>query len=141
MGNGLRALGALLLLSGLAGALGLSFPRGGEVERGRYLVDEVARCSECHTPRTADGELDAERYLQGAPIWIEPVHPDPHWAIRVPGIAGLGAYSEENMEAVLERGVGANGMAIQPPMHAYHMDGADARAIIAYLKSLPVPPR
>ncbi len=30
-----------------------------EVERGRYLVEEVAKCPECHTPRKPNGELDA----------------------------------------------------------------------------------
>jgi hypothetical protein len=30
---------------------------------------------------------------------------------------------------------------LRPPMHIYHMNQADARAIIAYLKSLPQPRR
>jgi hypothetical protein len=41
-----------------------------EIERGRYLVEEVAKCPECHTPRNAQGELDRDAWLQGAPIWI-----------------------------------------------------------------------
>jgi len=31
-----------------------------EVERGRYLVEEVAKCPECHTPRDGLGELQAD---------------------------------------------------------------------------------
>jgi mono/diheme cytochrome c family protein len=31
-----------------------------EIERGRYLVEEVAKCAECHTPRNARGELDSK---------------------------------------------------------------------------------
>ena len=35
----------------------------GEIERGRYLVEEVAKCAECHTPRDAEGELDRHAWL------------------------------------------------------------------------------
>ena len=30
----------------------------GDVARGKYLVEEVAKCPECHTPRDAQGNLD-----------------------------------------------------------------------------------
>jgi hypothetical protein len=33
-------------------------PTKSEIERGRYLVEEVAKCPECHTPRKPDGELN-----------------------------------------------------------------------------------
>jgi hypothetical protein len=41
------------------------------------------------------------------------------------------------VEKILEDGTGANGEALRPPMHIYHMAPPDARAIAAYLKSLP----
>ena len=53
-----------------------------QIERGRYLVEEVAKCGECHTPRTAEGEVDRHAWLQGAPIWIMPVKRIPNWADR-----------------------------------------------------------
>jgi hypothetical protein len=108
-----------------------------EVERGRYLVEEVAKCAECHTPRNARGELDHEAWLQGASIWIMPVRPIPNWADRAPALSGLPSFTEEEVERVLERGIGPEGETLRPPMHIYHMSHADARAIIAYLKSLP----
>jgi hypothetical protein len=40
-------------------------------------------------------------------------------------------------ERILEKGTGPEGEEIRPPMHIYHMNHADAKAIIAYLKSLP----
>src|ERR1035441_7191633 len=52
------------------------------VDRGRYLVENVAMCEECHTPRDASGALDLSRRLQGAPIWIVPVRPNPNWAMN-----------------------------------------------------------
>jgi mono/diheme cytochrome c family protein len=109
----------------------------GLVARGQYLVDNVAMCSECHTPRDAEGNLDKRRYLQGAPIWIVPVHPMTNWAMRAPAIAGLEGFTDVQAQTVLERGIGPNGIEIQPPMHIYHMNHADAQAIIAYLRSLP----
>ena len=108
-----------------------------EVERGRYLVEEVAKCPECHTPRKPDGELEAGAWLRGAPIWIRPVAPIANWADRAPALAGLPSFTEAQAEKVLEDGTGPNGEALRPPMHIYHMAPADARAIVAYLKSLP----
>jgi len=107
------------------------------VARGQYLVDNVGMCSECHTARDANGNLDNSRYLQGAPTWIAPVHPMTNWAWRAPALAGLEGFTDVQAETVLERGVGPNGIAIQPPMHVYHMNHSDAQAIVAYLRSLP----
>ncbi len=56
----------ILVLAGLSVSRTAAAPRPkpqekagkgqGDVERGRYLVEEVARCPECHTPRDANGE-------------------------------------------------------------------------------------
>jgi len=108
-----------------------------DVERGRYLVEEVAKCAECHTPRNEKGELDRQAWLQGAPIWITPARPIPNWADRAPALAGLPSFTEQEVERVLEQGTGPEGETLRPPMHIYHMTHADAQAIVAYLKSLP----
>jgi mono/diheme cytochrome c family protein len=39
-----------------------------EVERGKYLVEDVATCGECHTPRNSRGELKGAAWLRGATI-------------------------------------------------------------------------
>jgi len=108
-----------------------------EVERGRYLVEEVAKCPECHTPRKPNGELDSTAWLRGAPIWIKPVAAIPNWADHAPALAGLPSLTEAQAEKILEDGTGPNGEELRPPMQIYHMAPADARAIVAYLKSLP----
>jgi mono/diheme cytochrome c family protein len=100
-------------------------------------VEEVAKCGECHTPRDASGNLDMHQWLQGAPIWIMPVKPIPNWADHVPALAGLPSFTQEQMERVLEKGIGPENEPLRPPMHIYHMTQSDAKAIIAYLKSLP----
>jgi mono/diheme cytochrome c family protein len=106
-----------------------------EIERGRYLVEEVARCTDCHTPRDSNGALDRSRWLQGAPIWIMPTRSKEAWATQAPALASF-PYSDQQAQDILERGIGTNGIPIQPPMHSYHLHHADAVAIIAYLRSL-----
>jgi hypothetical protein len=108
----------------------------GDLERGRYIVENVAMCEECHTPRDGNGNLDESRRLEGAPIWIQPVQPRTDWANRAPALAGFVGFTDQQGEDILERGIGPNGLAIQPPMHIYHMNQADALAVITYLRSL-----
>jgi hypothetical protein len=115
--------------------------QGGDVARGKYLVEEVAMCGECHTPRDASNNLIESRDLQGAPTWIAPVHPDHNWAWNAPTLAGFAGYSDADAVNILEKGIGANGQLIQRPMHIYHMSHEDASAIVAYLKSLPTQPQ
>ena len=112
-------------------------PTKAEIEKGRYLVEEVARCPECHTPRQPDGKLDTAAWLQGAPIWIRPVAPIANWADNAPALAGLPGLTEDQVERVLEDGTKPNGEPLRPPMCVYHLSPPDARVIAAYLKSLP----
>lgn len=112
-------------------------PQEGQVERGHYLVEEVAKCGECHSPRDSSGALDHSRWMQGAPTWMVPVHPNPNWAERAPALAGFPGYTEDQAEKILEQGIGPNGLTLRQPMHSYHLKHEDAVAIIAYLKTLP----
>ena len=112
-------------------------PTKAEIERGRYLAEEIGKCGECHTPRKSTGELDGAAWMRGAPIWIRPVAKTPNWADRAPALAGLPDLTTEQVEKVLEDGTRPNGEPLRPPMCIYHMAPADARAIAAYLKSLP----
>jgi hypothetical protein len=100
-------------------------------------VEEVAKCPECHTPRNERGELRQNAWLSGAPIWIQPVAHIQNWADHAPALAGFPSFTEEQGERVLEQGTGPEGEALRPPMHIYHMNHDDAKAIIAYLQSLP----
>ena len=147
----LRPLLAAMTLPVLATLCWLSFTQGANFERpsadspnvarGRYLVEEVAKCPECHTPRDANGKLDQQAWLQGAPIWITPVRPIENWADNAPPLAGLPSFRDEQMFRVLEKGEGPEGELLRPPMHTYHMNHEDAQAITAYLKSLPAKAR
>src|SRR3982074_3975301 len=66
-----------------------------EIERGRYLVEEVAKCPECHTPRKPDGELDPTAWLRGAPVWIKPGAPLANSADAPPRLAGWPALTSQ----------------------------------------------
>jgi hypothetical protein len=66
-----------------------------------------------------------------------PVRPIPNWANRGPALAGFPSLTEEEGERVLEKGTGPEGETLRPPMYLYHMSHEVARAVIAYMKSLP----
>jgi hypothetical protein len=109
----------------------------GNVQRGQYLVENVAMCGECHTPRDSQGQIDNARWLEGAPMWFTPVVSQPDWAYRAPALAGLPSFTDADMSMILEKGLQPTGRPIRPPMHVFHMTHEDTMAVIAYLRSLP----
>jgi mono/diheme cytochrome c family protein len=46
----------------------LSGDLSAEETRGRYLVEALAHCGECHTPRNALGGMELDRWLAGGPV-------------------------------------------------------------------------
>jgi RNA polymerase sigma factor (sigma-70 family) len=105
------------------------------VQRGDYLVNQVARCGECHTPRDARGGLDLSRNLQGAPIPFTPRVKRGEWEDHAPDITAggkAGKWGEAKMIKFLSTGGKSD-----PPMPAYHLSTEDAQAVTAYLRSLP----
>jgi hypothetical protein len=106
------------------------------VERGQHLVENVAMCADCHSPRLASGEFDRSRWLQGAPVPYKPLADTP-WAPVAPAIAGLPGYSEEQAVVLLMTGQRPGGKGCLPPMPAYRLSRDEALYVVAYLKSLP----
>ncbi len=121
----------LLLSSGFTAA-----QPGKEIARGKYLVEQVAMCVDCHSPRNERGEFIKEKWLQGSTLDFQPIHPMPVWAGVAPIIAGLGGWKEADLIKLLQTGLGPDGNPLRPPMPPYKMNAADARAVVAYLKSL-----
>ncbi len=107
-----------------------------QIKRGEYLVNVVARCIDCHTPRTATGELDMTKLLQGAPTWFTPkIKPKGKWDERAQDLtmSGLASkWGEVRLVKFLSTGQKANN-----PMPAYNLALDDAKAVVAYLRSLP----
>ena len=69
--------------------------------RGRYLVERVAMCGQCHTPRGSDHELRLEQWLEGAVVPVKPPYSDMPWALQAPAIAGLRGMSDHLAPRVL----------------------------------------
>src|SRR5262249_32980030 len=110
------------------------------IARGKYLVEEVAMCQECHTPRDASGALDRSQWLMGGPAFFRPVVPVHDWAERVPAISGLAGWqSDADVIYFLENGQRRTGEVPRPPMKRYRLQHRDAAAIVAYLRSLATP--
>lgn len=104
--------------------------------RGKYLVENVARCGDCHSPTNEKGQPIPGKELRGAPLGFKPNAPVPDWADKAPNIAGLRAWETSDAVKFLMTGIAYNDLPPRPPMPQYHMNKEDAEAIVAYLKSL-----
>lgn len=114
-------------------------PQSG-VERGRYLLDHVALCGDCHTPRNFLGVPDRALYLAGAkkgPFGEEMpnITPDKE--------TGIGEWSRNDIAELLLTGTkpdldNVQGLMAEVTEAGYtHMTREDALAIADYLKSAP----
>jgi mono/diheme cytochrome c family protein len=110
---------------------------GSQLERGRYIVENVAMCELCHTPRRENGEPDREHWLGGGPAQLRPSYPSPYWALVEPRIAGRPPGTDADFIKLLTTGISRTGNPPNPPMPPFRMTRADAEAVLAYLKSLP----
>lgn len=109
------------------------------VERGRYLVETIAACGNCHTPKGPSGEIEGMTLAGGFVIEEEPftavapnITPDPQ--------TGIGAWSDEEIVDAIREGRRPDGTIIGPPMaFGFYRDisDSDARAIVAYLRTVP----
>lgn len=112
-----------------------------KVQRGKYLVEEVARCQECHTAKTETGEFDKTKWLKGAKLEIAPIGTIKGWHAASPDLTSTSAlwtrWGADGMTKFLETAKNPRGGSAGAPMPAYTMQHEDADAIVAYLKSLP----
>jgi cytochrome c553 len=75
--------------------------------------------------------------LQGATLIFAPTIEMP-WAPVAPPIAGIPAhYTEDQFAALLQTGARADGSRPLPPMPQFRMNEDDARAVTAYIATLP----
>lgn len=118
-----------------------AFGQDQKAQRGKYLVEEVARCQECHTPKTDTGDLDAAKMLKGAKLNIAPIATVAGWHAASPDLTSTSPlwerWGEDGLVKFLETAKNPRGGKAGAPMPAYTMRHDDADAIVAYLKSLP----
>lgn len=106
-----------------------------ELERGRYLVEVLAHCDECHTPRGALGGLDRTAWMTGAP--------NPSGQGRIPGLTPAQLdWSAGDLVEYFTSGftpdydsVGGSMVAVVDNLA--QLPVADREAIAAYIKALP----
>lgn len=134
-----QALGAFALLGACTQAEAPP-TREEVVARGQYIATSIGGCNDCHTPMTPTGP-DMTRALQGAPLGFQLVpalEGQVPWAPVAPPLAGLPAgYTEEQLASFLQTGMRADGSQARPPMPQFRMNEEDARAVAAYISSVP----
>jgi mono/diheme cytochrome c family protein len=109
---------------------------GGNVEHGRYLVEEVAMCVQCHSPRDEEGNIVESQKFTGAPIPFRPPWQN-DWAIFAPRNRTLPGYDDQQAMRLLTQGaIGRDGKQLRAPMPRFHMTNQDAADVIAYMRSL-----
>lgn len=111
-----------------------------QTERGKYLVEEVAKCQDCHTPRLPDGQFDRTKWLKGSVLGFQPIEPIKEWHKTAPDLTSSGRlwqrWKEKGIVEFLKTGLGPSGHKADPPMPTYNLKPEDAEAIVAYLKTL-----
>lgn len=142
--------GTAVQLSVILSAFGIltSLPAAADsqaVERGRYLVEGVMACGNCHSPRDADGNVVAERNLSGGLTFDTPA-----FTVTTPNITpdpetGIGTWSDDEIKRAIVEGVrpdhgplaGAELAAIMPVNFYKALTPSDLDAVVAYLRSVP----
>ena len=110
-----------------------------DAARGKYLVENVAMCGQCHTERDSNGNLEQSRALQGAPVPWVPAGRESNWPLTAPRIGGTPPASDADMVKLLTTGIWITGRPLRFPMMPFRMSEGDAKAVVAYLKSLTLP--
>lgn len=116
------------------------------VARGKYLVDNVIACADCHTPKLPSGAPDMSKYLAGNANFVKLPSGDvlPSRNLTPDKTTGLGSYTAAQIKRMIVDGVapGADGgtaalNSVMPYYVFHNMAASDADAIVAYLQSLP----
>jgi len=118
--------------------------RNTDVERGKYLVEAVAICFECHSERDfikpgwpiPRGRAGGGRILWGegtpAPVIAPNISPDK--------TTGIGAWTDQEIIRAIRDGVGRNGQPLNPEMpsrYFHQLSDGELTSIITYLRSIP----
>ncbi|KPC49873.1 cytochrome c [Amantichitinum ursilacus] len=106
--------------------------------RGAYLVEGLAHCQECHTPRTLTMGLNADKAFGGGRIgnWHA-------FNISSDKTSGVGGWSDEELIQYLHTGkadgraAAAGGMAEAVEDSLRYLSPEDLKAIVGYLRSVP----
>jgi mono/diheme cytochrome c family protein len=130
----------MLYVAALAASATLAQAQG-SVERGKYLVEGILTCGNCHSPRVAGGALDTARLYAGGPqTWDTPEYTVKGSNITPDKETGIGAWSASGIRGAIRAGRRPSGQQLSPqmPYPFYRIfTNDDLDAVVAYLRSLP----
>lgn len=113
--------------------------------RGAYLVEGLAHCSACHSPRNGMGAIKAGQEMSGG-VYIDRVPSGDYRDWAAPNLTsasnGLRPWSEEEIVAYLKTGKNSYTASFGPMNEVImnstrHLSDGDLQAMAVYLKSLP----
>jgi len=137
--HGIPVLAAVVLLTLLNVRTSFAEPPAGtaaKIARGKYLVENVAHCGDCHSPHNEKGETVSGKELRGTTLAFKSIVPMSIWADKAPNIAGMRGWEQADAVKFFMTGLAYNDLPARPPMPQYKMNKEDAEAVVAYLKSL-----
>lgn len=111
-----------------------------ELARGRYLVETIAGCGNCHTPQGPNGPLPGMALAGNAVVDDNPAFRAVAPNITPDKATGIGGWSEAQIVRAIREGIRPDGSLIGPPMpfgFYRQMADADVQAIAAYLMTVP----
>jgi mono/diheme cytochrome c family protein len=109
------------------------------LERGRYLVDTVMTCQNCHTPKGPNGP-QFDKALSGGLRFDEPAFDVTASNITPARETGIGNWSDAEIRVALQEGTRPAGHQLAPimPSGFYKiLTPGDLDGIVAYLRSVP----
>jgi mono/diheme cytochrome c family protein len=130
-------LGAIALVLIVVGAVAARAEA--PIERGRYLVDTLMTCHNCHTPIGPNGR-EFDKALSGGLRFDEPPFDVTASNITPDKETGIGSWSEADLKTFMTTGVRPNGVAVavvMPTAFYKILTERDLDAIVAYLRSVP----
>ena len=111
------------------------------VERGRYLVEGILTCGNCHSPRGPGGVIDAARLYAGGPqTWDTAEYTVKGSNITPDKQTGIGGWTAADVKRGLIEGKRPNGSQLSPQMpYPFYkiFTPADLDAVAAYLLQVP----
>ncbi len=115
-----------------------STPEAKLIERGRYLAHDVAMCVVCHSPKDPAGNVIKGQEFRGDIMPVKSPFPrGEEWAVNAPALGPLVRGMEPAIYDLLRTGISARtGKAPRGPMPPFRLSDEDARAVIAYLKTV-----
>src|SRR5262249_50414828 len=111
----------------------------GSLERGRYLVDTVMTCQNCHTPKGPNGP-QFDKALSGGLRFDEPPFDVTASNVTPDRDTGIGNWSDAEIKTALQEGrrpAGHQLAEVMPSGFYKILTPSDLDSIVIYLRSLP----